>query len=461
MRLLLWLLALSALSACSDTAAPRLASMSDNHLAIVGVTVLPMTTESGGLEDQTVVVRAGRISAMGARSKVRVPAGARIIDGKGRYLMPGLADMHVHLEYVQNPNFLNLFLKHGVTTVRSMDGRPYIRDWRDAVAAGRIIGPRIVTAGPILDGAPPAREDNVALADAEAGRRAVAEQADGRYDFLKVYTNLSPETYAAIVKEAKGRGLRIAGHVPRGVPLATAARSLWSVEHLGDLASSVSATGTATPSWARRLMGAPIDPERLANLSRELAGTPLWVIPTSIQKDREVAPPSVVDRWMAEEARNIPAEAVAGWKRAAAAWSSRLDTDDWKLVEQARLNRLAVILALHRAGVKLAVGSDTPNPFVLPGLSVHQELANFVAAGLSPAEALRAATLAPARMLGLEREQGTVEVGKRADLLLLGSNPLLNVAAATRPVGLVLAGRWLSAAELGALSSDLAPAQAK
>jgi imidazolonepropionase-like amidohydrolase len=289
----------------------------------------------------------------------------------------------------------------------------------------------------------------------------VAEQAGGRYDFIKIYTNLSPETYAAIIEEAKRRGLRVAGHVPRGVPLATAARSLWSIEHLGDLASSVSASGTASPGWARRLLGGPIDAERLASLSRELAGTPLWVIPTSIQKDREVAPPALVDRWVANEARNIPAEAVAGWKRAAAAWSSRLDADDWKLVEQARLNRLTVIAALHRAGVKLAVGSDTPNPFVLPGLSVHQELANFVAAGLSPAEALRAATLAPARMLGLEREQGTVEVGKRADLLLLGSNPLTDIAAAGRPVGLVLAGHWLSAAELRALPADLAPAGTK
>jgi imidazolonepropionase-like amidohydrolase len=337
-----------------------------------------------------------------------------------------------------------------------MDGRPYIREWRDAVAAGRMIGPRIVTAGPILDGAPPARDDNLALADADAGRRAVAEQAKGGYDFLKVYTNLSPPTYAAIVEEAKRRSLRVAGHVPRGVPLATAAGSLWSIEHLGDFASSVSAAGTAAPGWARRLLGAPIDAERLAKLAKELAAAQVWVVPTSVQKDREVAPPALVDRWVAEEARNIPAEAVAGWKQAAAAWSGRLDAEDWKLVEQARRNRLAVIAAFHRAGVRLAVGSDTPNPFVLPGASVHLELANFVAAGLTPFEALRAATVAPARMLGLDREQGTVEVGKRADLLLLAGDPLLDVAALGRRVGIVLAGRWLGADELRALPENLA-----
>jgi hypothetical protein len=204
-------------------------------------------------------------------------------------------------------------------------------------------------------------------------------------------------------------------------------------------------------------LGAPIDPERLAKLARELAAASVWVVPTTIQKDRELAPLAVVDRWVAEETQNIPAEVVASWRKAAAGWASRLDANDCKIVDQARLNRLAVVAALHRAGVKLAVGSDTTNPFVMPGASVHLELANFVAAGLSPAEALRAATLAPARMLGLEREQGTVEVGKRADLLLLTANPLLDISAASKPVGLVLAGRWFGADELRALSVNLAP----
>jgi imidazolonepropionase-like amidohydrolase len=132
-----------------------------------------------------------------------------------------------------------------------------------------------------------------------------------------------------------------------------------------------------------------------------------------------------------------------------------MDADDWKLLEQARRNRLAVISAFHRAGVRLLIGSDTPNPFVVPGASVHLELANFVAAGLSPIEALAAATMETARMLGLEKEQGSIEVGKRADLLLLAGNPLTDVANAQTRVGLLLGGRWFSEQELQSMAQDL------
>jgi hypothetical protein len=363
--------------------------------------------------------------------------------------------MHVHLEYFDKPDVLQLFLKHGVTTVRSMDGRPNIMVWRDETAAGRLAGPRIVTAGPILDGAPPAREDNLALADAAAGRAAVAEQAGLGYDFIKVYTNLSPETHAAILEEAQRRGLRVAGHVPRKVPLAAAAAGHWSIEHLGDFAPAVSDPGGATPGWARRFLAAPIAPERLAALGGTLAASRVWVVPTTVQKDRELAPATTVDAWVAAEMQAVPAEVLAGWRSASARWAERLEPDDWALIEQARRNRLAVILAFHGAGVRLAVGSDTPNPFVLPGLSVHLELANFVAAGLTPAQALAAATIEPARMLGLEREQGSVEVGKRADLLLLSANPLDDIGNAARRVGIFVGGRWFAEGELRAMNPRL------
>jgi uncharacterized protein YfkK (UPF0435 family) len=324
------------------------------------------------------------------------------------------------------------------------------------VEAGSLIGPRIVTAGPVIDGSPPARDDNLAVADAASARAAVIEQKRLGYDFIKAYSNLSPESYEAIIAEAKLHGLGVAGHVPKGVKLERAMQSLWSLEHLGDFAGAVAAQGGApTPGWARRSMAAPLDQARLGTLAQQLAASRVWVVPTAVQQDRWLAPADQVERWLADpQIRNVGPEAIEQWK-GATKWSARMDSDDWKLVERARANRLAAISAFHRAGVRLLIGLDTPNPFVIPGASVHLELANFVAAGLSPAEALAAATVETARMLGLEKEQGTVEVGKRADLLLLSANPLTDIGNAQARVGLLLGGKWFSEQELQSMAQDL------
>jgi hypothetical protein len=242
-------------------------------LAIVGATVLPMTDPEAVLGDHTVVVRGERIEAVGPRSSIAIPAGARVIDGRGRWLMPGLQDMHVHLEHVEDPDILKLFVAHGVTTVRNMDGRPFILDWRRRVASGALLGPRIVTAGPIIDGAPPARDDNLAVADAVAASRAVEAQAAAGYDFIKTYANLSPSAYQAILAAAQARGLRVAGHVPRGVSLQAAADAQWSLEHLGDFATAVTRDGAVAPGWARRRLAAPFDAAKAAALARSLAAS--------------------------------------------------------------------------------------------------------------------------------------------------------------------------------------------
>jgi imidazolonepropionase-like amidohydrolase len=455
----LWVFALALLTALPGCAGlherPRDSSPA-SQLAIVGVTVIPMT-DAAALPDRTVIVRDGRIAAIGPRRRLRVPAGAQQIDGRGRYLMPGLADMHVHLEYIEDPDVLKLFVASGVTTVRSMDGRPYVLEWRERVRRGELIGPRIVTAGPIIDGSPPARDDNLAVADAAAAQGAVASQAAAGYDFIKLYSNLSREAYAAAVAEARRRGLRVAGHVPRAVPLDTALGAQWSIEHLGDFASAVAADGgPPTPGWARRALAAPLDGQRLDALARRLAAAQVWVVPTAVQQDRWLAPPATVRGWLAEPSiRSLPPSVLAQWRAPLERLSERMDDEDWAMLERARRNRLAVITALHRAGVRLAIGSDTPNPFVAMGASVHLELANFVAAGLSPADALKAATVNAARMLGLESGQGTVEVGKRADLLLLVRNPLEDAVNASAISGVVLGGRWFDDQALRAMAQDL------
>jgi hypothetical protein len=454
-RLTACLFGLIALAGCvRDTGG--VAAPSSPTLAIVGATVIPMTGGATTLPNQVVLVREGRIVAIGPQGRVAIPRGARVINARGKFLLPGLADMHVHLEYIEDPNVLKLFVANGVTTVRSMDGRPFILGWRDQVKAGSLVGPRIITAGPIIDGAPPARSDNLAIADAAAARAAVAAQASSGYDFIKLYTNLSPEAFDAAAAEGRLRGLRVAGHIPRAVAAERALALLWSIEHLGDFAAGLAAQGNTTPGWARRALAAPTDGAKLDTLARSLAAAGTWVVPTTIQQDRWLAPPEQVQAWLAEPSiRNLPPSVLGQWRGAINRFAGRMGPDDWAMLERARRNRLAVVAAFHRAGVKLAIGTDTPNPFVAMGASVHLELANFVAAGLTPLDALRAATIAPARMLALEAEQGSIEIGKRADFLLLEANPLEDIKRTARPWAVVLAGRWFSAAELAALSAAL------
>ncbi len=419
-------------------------------LAITSVNVLPMTAGEPILRNQTVLVRNGRIAAVGPAAAVPVPTHAVRVDGRGKYLMPGLADMHVHLEHFDDPAYLNLFLVHGVTMVRSMDGRPIILEWKRQAAAGTLASPDIHTAGQVLDGNPPVRDDNVALATPEHARLVVEQQAAAGYDFIKVYANLAPHVFDAIRHAAAERNIPFAGHAPRAVPLETfLASGARSIEHLSDFADAIaapSAAGSAPPAQLKRRMGFVAEPVRINALAARVAASPVWVVPTVITDDRLVAPAASVERWARDpEAAAVDRGILNGyWRGTVLRAAGRLSDADWRWVEQGRANRLALILAFHRAGVKLMAGTDTPQPYVFPGVSLHDELANYVAAGLTPAQALALATREPARFLGQDRSWGTVEPGKRANLLLLNADPLADIAATRRIAGVVVGGRWMS-----------------
>ncbi len=433
---------------------------SESPLVFLSVNVLPMTAGEPVLRNQTVLVEDGRITAMGRTGSLRVPGHATRIDGQGKYLMPGLADMHVHLEHFDRPEYLRLFLIHGVTMVRSMDGRPGILDWKRQTASGALPGPDIHTAGPVLDGSPPRRDDNLALATPEEARRAVNEQADVGYDFLKVYDNLAPDVFRAIMDEAATRNMPVVGHVPDAVGLDTFLTSgIRSIEHVGDFADSLAAMqpDEVVPDSLTRRLGFPADQARIEALAAKVAASRVWVIPTLITDDRLVAPPADVERWVSDpEIATVDRGILTYyWRGALARSAGRLGVDDWRWVDRGRQNRLAVIGAFHRAGVPLMTGTDTPNPFVFPGSSMHDELANYVAAGLTPAEALTLATREPARFLGQSQAWGTIEAGKRANLLLLDANPLEDISATRRIAGVVIGGRWLSSERLGQMRLEV------
>jgi imidazolonepropionase-like amidohydrolase len=458
-RLCVAALLLLSVAAChlspGTAAGQRPLADTESVLAIIGANVIPMAGNQRVLPNQTVIVRAGRISTIGPRGQTAVPPNAVRVDAAGQYLTPALADMHVHLENFDDPAYLQLFLVYGVTFVRSMDGRPQILEWKRAAANGSLHSPSIHTAGQVLDGDPPARSDNRIVGDADAAQRAVDEQADAGYDFVKIYTNLSAEAYRTIVEAARARGLPVTGHVPRAVAFRDLlVDGIASIEHLGDFADALRVKDSELPTQAqalKRRLAVEVDPTRLAALATELARSGTWIVPTMVQSDRAVANPAMLERWLADPAVAAVDQGIVEsyWRGSVLRAGGGLDEQGWSLVARGRANRLLVVGAFHRAGVRMLVGTDTPQPFVIPGASVHEELVNFVAAGLTPEQALAAATREAARFVGQGSLWGTVEPGKRADLLLLEANPLADIGAMRRIVGLVAQGRWLPAKRLG------------
>ena len=448
------------IAACGSPPPQRVEVGIGGDIAIVGVTVLTMAEGTPALPGHTVLISGDSIVAIGSEADIEVRAEATIVDGAGRFLMPGLADMHVHLEHSDDPGVLDLFLANGVTTVRNMDGRPYILEWRDRIARGELRGPRIHSAGPILDGDPPARDDNLAIGSGGEAGEAVRAQAAAGYDFVKVYTNLSAEAYSAIVEEAARHGLDVAGHVPRGVPVEEAlASGMWSIEHvteLGDLVEAEDSPFRHGWHWSKLYLAMPVDTVRLVQAAALVADADVALVPTLVQSERALGNRATIDAWLREpEMGYIPAEAVDFWEQLATRSLDRMDEADWALVEAGRENRLALVRALYERGAQLLVGSDTPNPFLVPGFSLHGEMDHFEAAGIERGRILEIATRDAARFLGVLDEVGTVEVGKRADLVLLDADPRQSLATLRAPVGVVAGGRWLSREVLAGLLEEI------
>jgi imidazolonepropionase-like amidohydrolase len=443
--------AVASCSPATPSAAPPVPATPS--LAIVDVSVIPMAGDRDVLDRYTVLVTGDRITAVGPAASVVVPEGTPRVDGTGRYLIPGLADMHVHLEHFTDPSILRVFLRHGVTTVRNMDGRPYLLDWRRRVAAGELPGPNIVTAGPLLDGSPPLRDDNLVVRDAAEARAAVLAQDSAGYDFVKVYTNLSREAYQAIVATAAERNLPVAGHVPRPMSVqAVMAAGQRAIEHLDgydDLIESDSSPYRGRWHWSKLYLGMPADSAKITRAAVMTAEARTWNVPTLVVKTK-LAPLHVMKGWLHElDLSHLPPAVRAHWDPASwdEGYRRRLESfgsEELEVLEAGRANRSRLVRALGAVGAGLLVGTDTPNPFVLPGAAVHEELRLFVEAGLTPHGALAAATREPARFLGRLQESGTIEPGKRADLVLLTANPLEDIRNTERIAAVVVRGTYMA-----------------
>jgi imidazolonepropionase-like amidohydrolase len=325
-------------------------------------------------------------------------------------------------------------------------GRPDHLKLRDRINQGEVLAPTIVTAGPICDGVPPDWPGSAVITSAADADRSVAEQQQAGYDFVKVYNNLSRVAYDALIAAARHR-LPVAGHVPRAVGLRSvldAGQS--SIEHL---------QGYCTPLGRVAPLVEELGLAGVAQVTRA-AGT--WNCVTLVLRERMVSVADAQELLARPEMRYVPPATRAFWDAQTDDTIRNASPADWDRVRRGNALRKALTRELHDAGAGLLLGTDTPNRLVTPGFALHEELAHLVDAGLTPYEALGAGTHDAATFLGTADDWGTVQVGRRADLLLLEGNPLESVAHAAHPAGVMLRGQWLSRARLDRMLEDLAAA---
>ncbi|MGH7677509.1 MAG: amidohydrolase family protein [Gemmatimonadaceae bacterium] len=433
--------------------------------AFVDVNVIPLDRERT-LERQTVVVRGDRIVAIGPASGTPVPSGATRIDGRGKYLMPGLAEMHAHVIGGNNPNhealnrdILFLYVANGITSIRAMLGAPNQLPLREQLRRGEILGPTMYVSAPSLNGGTAPNADT-------AAKLVRAHKAAG-YDFLKIHPGLSRETYDAIARTGKEVGITWAGHVPAAVGLRHAlAAGQSGVDHLDGMLEA------ATPDsvFAKLQAGQPlllhiasVDPSRFGAVANEIKRAGSWQVPTMLvweNLNTQAMTPEQMAAW--PEMKYIAKGQLNGYVNNKTSALNNLRNNGISTETSARylaLRRQA-LKALVDAAVPLMMGTDSPQLFMVPGFALHRELGILAEAGITPYQMYESGAKNVARYVGEQLKQdgrfGTVGVGNRADLVLLEANPLQNVTNLTKRAGVMVRGRWVSATEIDKGLADLA-----
>lgn len=427
----------------------------------VNVSVIPMDTERV-LENQTVIVREGRIAEIGAADKIKIPTDAVQIDGRGKFLMPGLADMHAHLQTGAGTlddaagQQLNLFLMNGVTTVRNMIGKPEHLVLRDKVNRGELIAPTIFTAGaPMIVSR---------IATPEAAVKDVTEQKAAGYDLIKVHEGISPETYAAIVETANKVGIPFAGHVTATIGLQRAlAAKQTSIEHLdGYIQYAVADDSPVKPTGSQVQLGEVlnhIDEQKIPAVIKQTKEANVWNCPTLALFQIIVSPETSAAMLKLPELKYVPQKVRDAFAK------QKQGTEDIPADEGAKYTelRFRLVREMQKAGAKLLIGSDPGQMFLVAGFGTHKELQSFVEAGLTPYQTLEAATKNPAEYLStfmkIPNDFGVIKAGNRADLLLLDANPLLSISNTEKIAGVMTRGHWISRNEIEKTLSAIAAKQ--
>ena len=419
------LLALAALPALALPALAQQPAPAGATTAFVDVSVIPMDRERV-LANQTVVVRDGRIVAVGPAARTAVPAGATRIEGRGKFLLPGLAEMHGHVPPPSAPaafteDVLFLYVANGITTVRGMLGAPGQLELRERAKRGDVVSPNLYLAGPSFNG-------NSVSSPAQA-EQMVRQQKQEGWDLLKVHPGLSREEYDAMARTAREVGIRFGGHVPADVGLSHAIEmGQETFDHLDGYLEEIKAD-----------QGAPVDSAALAALVKKTRAANAWVVPTSALWETLVGAVSVDSLRGFAELKYMPPKMVQGW---VAAHEKRLADPqyDSAVARQLAQNRVQLLRALHRGGVRVLMGTDAPQQFSVPGFSLHREMRKMTESGMSPYDVLVTGTRNVGAYFADSDKFGTVAPGQRADLILVDGNPLQSLDNLTRRAGLPRAG---------------------
>ena len=428
----------------SSALAQDLVSNSQRDIVFRGVNVIPMDRERV-IENQTVVVRNGRITAMGNARSVAVGKDALVIDATGKYLTPGWAEIHAHVPPIDDiepmKEVLALYLANGITTIRGMLGHPRHLELRSKINSGAILGPHFYATGPSFNGQ--------TVKTAERGADMVREQKAAGYDYLKLHPGLTKETFPAIARTAQEVGIGYVGHVSFNVGVWRAIDAHYStIDHLDGFIEAITPGSDTLAEPETGLFGSWIayraDASRIPKLVTALRDNNIRVVPTQALAERWLSPLPADAFTSAPEMKYVKAKDLENWTSAKRTY---MDNPNFSKEHAEKLVQIRrkLIYACQKNGVELLLGSDAPQIFNVPGFSIHHEMKYLVDAGLTPYETLRTGTVNVASYLN-KVDSGTIKTGNVSDLVLLAGNPLQDIGQTRNIEGVMIGTNWLSKA---------------
>lgn len=417
-------------------------ALSGRQIVFRNVNVIPMNEERV-LENQNVVITNGRITAIGNAENTRFEEGALLIEAGGKYLLPGLAEMHAHVPPTDDvesmKDVMKLFLLNGITTIRGMLGHAKHLELRDAVRSGKVIGPHFYTTGPSFNG--------MSVTSPEVGAAMVRRQKEAGYDYLKLHPGLTRQKFDAIAAAAREAGIPFVGHVSWGVGVWHAIESGYnSIDHLDGFVEGLVPGIEKIPEQEAGLFGMYMadraDKSQIPKLMKALKDNNIWVVPTQSLAERWFHPDFTADDFRKDPHMvYMKPEVTQQWINAKENLNNNPKYDPGKIKDFVQLRR-DLIRACQDNGVGLLLGCDAPQIFNVPGFSTHHELEYLVRAGLTPYEALATGTVNVAKYLS-QSDAGSIRTGAVSDLILLGANPLTDIRNTTKIEGVMIGNQWL------------------